>query len=108
MPLLNINREQIGRFCKNRGIARLDLFGSALRPDFRDDSDIDLLATLHDHAHPTLLDWVVMQEELAQLLGRPVDLVSRRAIERSKNEYRKRSILHSAKNIYADGLSTGA
>ena len=78
-------------------------FGSALRDDFRDESDVDLLATLRLDAHPTLLDWADMQEKLAEVFGRPVDLVSRRAIESSRNRYRKHSILTTATQIYAEG-----
>ncbi len=100
---LDFNREKLGRFCRERGIARLELFGSALRDDFRDDSDVDLLATLRNDARPTLLDWADMQEKLAEMLGRPVDLVSRRAIERSRNRYRKHSILSTVTPIYAEG-----
>ena len=100
---LNFNLEQLRCFCRERGIARLELFGSALRVDFRDDSDVDLLATLRPEARPTLLDWAEMQEKLAELFGRPVDLVSRRAIERSRNRYRKHSILSQATPIYAEG-----
>jgi uncharacterized protein len=100
---LNFNRELLGRFCRERGIARLELFGSALRDDFRDDSDVDLLATLRDDAHPTLLDWADMQERLAEMFHRPVDLVSRRAIERSRNRYRKHAILSTATSIYVEG-----
>ena len=100
---LNFNPERLSRFCRKRGIARLELFGSALREDFRDESDVDLLATLRTDAHPTLLDWADMQERLAELFGRPVDLVSRRAIESSRNRYRKHSILTTATPIYAEG-----
>lgn len=100
---LNFNREHLRRFCEERGIARLELFGSALRDDFRDDSDVDLLATLREDARPTLLDWADMQEKLAELFGRPVDLVSRRAIERSRNGYRKHAILSAATPLYAEG-----
>lgn len=100
---LNFNREQLERFCETHGIARLELFGSALRDDFRDDSDVDLLATLRNDAHPTLLDWADMQQKLAELFHRPVDLVSRRAIERSRNRFRKNSILTTALPIYAEG-----
>jgi len=100
---LNFNPEQLGEFCRERGIARLELFGSALSDDFREDSDVDLLATLRTDAHPTLLDWADMQEKLAEMFGRPVDLVSRRAIECSRNRYRKHSILTTATQIYADG-----
>src|SRR5260370_26776223 len=92
-PKIHFDSAKIAQLCRQRGIARLDLFGSALRPDFRDDSDVDLLATLHPDAHPTLLDWADIQEKLSTIFGRNVDLVSRRAIERSQNPYRNRSIL---------------
>ena len=65
--------------------------------------NVDLLATLRVDARPTLLDWADMQEKLAELFGRPVDLVSRRAIERSRNRYRKHFILCTALPIYAEG-----
>jgi uncharacterized protein len=100
---LKFNREKLGRFCQERGIARLELFGSALGENFRVESDVDLLATLRNDSHPTLLDWADMQEKLAEMFGRPVDLVSRRAIERSRNRYRKHSILSTATQIYAEG-----
>lgn len=100
---LQFNRQKVGRFCQEHGIARLELFGSALTDDFRSDSDVDLLATLRGDARPTLLDWAEMQEKLAQVFGRPVDLVSRRAIERSRNRYRRHSILSTATPIYAEG-----
>ena len=90
-------------FCRERGIARLELFGSASRDDFRGDSDVDLLATLRADAHPTLLDWAEMQEQLAEMLGRPVDLVSRRAIERCRDRYRKHAILSAATPVYVEG-----
>ena len=100
---LNFNREKLGRCCRERRIARLELFGSALEDNFREDSDVDLLAILQNDARPTLLDWADMQEKLTEMLGRPVDLVSRRAIERSRNRYRKHSILSTATPIYAEG-----
>ena len=100
---LSFNQESLGKFCRERGIARLDLFGSALGENFGEKSDVDLLATLRTDAHPTLLDWADMQEKLAVLFGRPVDLVSRRAIEESRNRYRKHSILTTATPLYAEG-----
>ena len=100
---VQVNREALGRFCRERGIARLEVFGSALRDDFRDDSDVDLLATLRPDAPVTLLGWADMQEKLSQMFGRPVDLVSRWAIERSQNLYRKHAILSTAVPLYAEG-----
>lgn len=81
----------------------MDLFGSALRADFREDSDVDLLATLRPEVCVTLLDWADLQEMLSDVFGRPVDLVSRRAVEGSQNPYRKQAILSTAVSIYVEG-----
>jgi predicted nucleotidyltransferase len=42
-----------------------------------------------------------MEEELSETLGRRVDLVSRRAVERSQNWIRHQAILESAELLYA-------
>ncbi len=81
-------------------ISELALFGSVLRDDFRPDSDIDLLVTFSPDADWSLFDHVQMQQELANILERQVDLVSKRAIERSHNCIRRRKILETAKIIY--------
>lgn len=100
---LHFDRERLGHLCRERGVARLDLFGSALREDFREDSDVDLLAALRPEACVTLLDWADLQEKLSEVFGRPVDLVSRRAVEGSQNPYRKQAILSTATPIYVEG-----
>jgi predicted nucleotidyltransferase len=100
---LEIDQQQLRAFCRNRGISRLELFGSGLGPNFQLESDIDLLATFRSDTKPTLLEWAAMQEELESILGRRVDLVSRRAVESSRNPYRRNSILSSAQCIYAEG-----
>src|SRR5437016_1498694 len=100
---LAYDTESLRRFCRERGIARLELFGSALGEDFRSDSDVDLLCTLRPDRRCTLLGWADMQLKLAEIFGRPVDLVSRWAIERSRNLYRRNAILATAKPIYVEG-----
>jgi predicted nucleotidyltransferase len=92
---------EMAGFCRRWAIQELALFGSALRPGFGPGSDIDLLVTFHPEAEWSLLDHVRIQTELSELLGRPVDLVSRRAIDRSANALRRREILGSAKVVYA-------
>ncbi len=92
--------EALADFCRRWRISELALFGSALRDDFRPESDIDLLATFDPDARWGLLDSVRMSEELEQLLGRKVDLISRRALERSTNSARRDTILASARVIY--------
>ena len=99
---LHFDQERLGRLCRERGIARLDLFGSALRDDFREDSDVDLLAALRPEARITLLDWADLQEKLSEVFSRRVDLVSRRAVEGSQNPYRKQAILSTAVPIYVE------
>lgn len=100
-PMLDIPRERIGDFCRHWRISELALFGSAIGPDFRTDSDVDVLASFAPEAHWTLLDYVRMERELAEIFGRRVDLVSRRAVEQSTNAIRRRQILESAETVYA-------
>ena len=51
------------------------------------------------------LEFFAMQDELEQLLGCKVDLLTRRSVERSDNPIRRRSILESAREIYGVGTS---
>ena len=100
---LAYDHNSLSRFCRERGIAKLELFGSALSDQLRPDSDVDLLCTLGTDSRCTLLGWADMQFKLAGIFGRPVDLVSRWAIERSQNPYRRNAILSSARPIYVQG-----
>jgi hypothetical protein len=100
---IKYDADSLSRFCRQRGISKLELFGSALREDFRDDSDVDLLCTLRSDSNCTLLGWADMQFKLTEIFGRPVDLVSRWAIERSENPYRRNAILSTAQPIYVEG-----
>jgi hypothetical protein len=94
--------EQIAAFCRRWSIARLEVFGSALRDDFRSDSDLDLLATYAPQARWSLLDRVRMKLELEAMLGREVDLLNRRALERARRHARAAAILAQAQPIYAE------
>jgi hypothetical protein len=97
---IEIPSERIEAFCLRWRIRELELFGSALRNDFRPDSDIDLLVAFQPDADWSLLDHAAMEIELEGLLGRPVDLVSRRAVERSQNVIRRETILSGARSVY--------
>lgn len=100
-PAFPLSEQDIQIFCDRWQIIELALFGSILRDDFRPDSDIDLLVTFSPKADWSLLDHAKMQQELASLLNRDVDLVSKRAIERSHNWIRRQEILNTAQVIYA-------
>lgn len=95
--------ERLRAFCERWRISELALFGSALRDDFRPDSDIDLLVSFAPGAAWGLLEHAQMEQELAALLGRPVDLVSRRGVEASANPLRRRAILDTARVIVGAG-----
>ena len=99
-PKIQLPEDKIKDLCDRWKISELALFGSVLRDNFRPDSDIDMLVTFNSDADWSLFDHVQMQQELANILERKVDLVSKRAIERSHNWIRRREILETAKIIY--------
>jgi predicted nucleotidyltransferase len=96
-----VPRERLDDFCRRWKIVELRVFGSALREDFRPDSDLDLLVRFAADADWSLIDHVAMEEELTAIVGRKVDLVSQRAIERSANWIRRKAILESAEPYFA-------
>lgn len=98
---LGITEQQLMDFITKWKITELSLFGSILRDDFGPESDVDVLVVWSEDAHWTLFGMGQMREELVTLLGREVDLLTRRAIERSRNHRRKNSILGSAEVVYA-------
>ena len=79
---------------------KLELFGSALREDFSESSDFDLLVTFDPQSNWGLWDHTQMEDELSALLGRKTDLISRRAIESSHNAIRRNAILGDAVPVY--------
>ncbi len=87
--------------CSRHPVARMDLFGSVANGKAKSGSDVDLLVEFLPNAHAGLLEMGALREDLAEALGRSVDLVSRHAVERSANPFRRRAILSGAMNIYA-------
>jgi uncharacterized protein len=97
---IKIPREKIVEFCKRWNVSEFAIFGSALRGDFRPDSDLDVLVSFKPQAHVTLFDMVRMQDELKAIFGREVDLISKRGVENSRNYLRRKAILESAQVIH--------
>ena len=93
--------QEIAEFCRRWKISRLAVFGSAAKGEARADSDIDLLATFAPDAEWSMFDHYRMEDELVELLGREVDLVSKEAVDENPNAIVKREILGSAREIYA-------
>ncbi|MBL7141086.1 MAG: nucleotidyltransferase family protein [Planctomycetes bacterium] len=101
MGPLKIDEAALAEFCRRWKVQELSAFGSVLRDDFGPESDVDLLVTFAPDAEWTLFDHFRMEEELSEILGREVDLLTRRSVESSPNWIRRRSILETARTIYA-------
>jgi predicted nucleotidyltransferase len=99
-PPIKVLAQRLPEFCERHGIARVEVFGSVARDEARPGSDVDLMITFRPEVHPRL-DFFAMQDELERLLGCRVDLLTRRAVERSENAIRRQSILQSAREVYA-------
>ncbi len=71
---LEIPKNKIAEFCRKHHIRKLAVFGSALRGDFRPDSDVDVLVEFEPQYPVGLLRLSSLEYELSELLGRKVDL----------------------------------
>jgi hypothetical protein len=98
---IDIPEEELAAFCRKWKIREVSLFGSVLRDDFGPDSDVDVMVRFEPGTAFSLLDMVDAELELARIVGRPVDLLERSAVESSENWIRRRRILESARTIYA-------
>ncbi|MFH1732948.1 MAG: nucleotidyltransferase family protein [Planctomycetota bacterium] len=97
-PDIHVDRARIAAFCERWKIVELALFGSALRDDFRPDSDVDVLVSFTENAQWSLFDFAAMMDELSEIFGREVDLVERDGL---RNPFRRHAILSSRKILYA-------
>lgn len=95
----SIDRRKLAALCRRHHIRRLSVFGSALRPDFGPDSDVDFLVEF-DERRPVGLRIFDVEEDLATLLGgRKPDLVNPKFL----NARLRDGILASARVLYAEG-----
>ena len=74
---IEIDEAQLADICRRYHVRELALFGSILRDDFHDDSDVDVLVEFEPNPGIGFIGFLGLQDELAALLGRPVDLVSK-------------------------------
>lgn len=93
--------EEIAEFCRRWHIQEFALFGSVLKENFRNNSDVDVLVTFAPDEAYSFLQLTIMQEELEKIFGRPVDLIDKQGVQESPNYIRRRDILGSAQVIYA-------
>lgn len=100
-PLVADQKQAIRALCRKYGVRRLEVFGSAARgEDFEPGrSDIDFLVEVEPNRSPafSMTDYLDLQEELAELLGRPVDLVMANSVQ---NPYRRTEIERSREVVH--------
>ncbi|MFI4861664.1 MAG: nucleotidyltransferase family protein [Phycisphaerales bacterium JB063] len=97
---VDYNPTQLAEFCTRYGIARLSLFGSVLRDDFRPESDIDVLVEFQPETRVGYFELVAIESALADLLqtGRKVDLRTPGELSR----YFREDVLKQAEVMYGD------
>jgi predicted nucleotidyltransferase len=78
---LDIPRSELAELCRRHRVRELAVFGSALRPDFGPQSDLDLLVEFLPDARIGFLALARLGRELSVLLGRPVDLVPKKGLK---------------------------
>jgi uncharacterized protein len=95
-------RDALAAVCRRYGVARLEVFGSAARGSRFDPnrSDVDFLVTFKPADRNDLAAFSDLKDALERILGRPVDLVEREAVEASRNFIRRRAILKEAETVY--------
>lgn len=97
-PQVSIPHAALRDFCRAHAVRQLAVFGSALRDDFRRDSDVDVLIDPAPGARIGLVRLQRMRDELAGLFGRPVDLLTRNGL----NRHIRDEILREAEIIHAE------
>ena len=98
---MEVPEEAAQGMCRKWKIRRLELFGSARTGRLGPDSDIDFLVDFEADEQWSLMDLARAQEEFSLLLGRRVELVDRKNLERSANLIRREAILNSTEVVYA-------
>jgi hypothetical protein len=101
ISLLHSHCARIAEVCRRHGVARLEVFGSAADESFDPNrSDIDLLVEFQPGIDlgPWLAEYFDLRDELARLLGRPIDLVMPSAM---RNSYFIREVNRTRELLYA-------
>ena len=93
---LGVSDSEIAEFCNKHAIRRLSLFGSVLRDDFHEESDIDVLIRFEPDKRLTIGDLIDAEIELSDLVNRKVDLVQTEHL----NEHIRDNVIGSAQVLY--------
>jgi predicted nucleotidyltransferase len=98
VKIIDERREELADLCRKHHVNRLEVFGSAARADFGRGSDIDLLVEFNEDIGSIRFDnFFELQRKLAELFGRPVDLVEPGGL---RNPYFIRRVNETREPIY--------
>ena len=95
---MRIPKDRIAEFCRKNHIRRLSLFGSGLRDDFTNESDVDLLVEFDPDHIPGLITLSSMEIELSEILGRKADLRTAEDL----SPYFRQQVVETAQVQYAE------
>jgi len=98
--LIRSRKNEIEAFCKTWNVKELQVFGSVTTVNFSPDSDIDIIVDFPTGTRRSLIQLAQMEEELERIFGRRIDLLTRKAVDQSRNYIRKKSILSSMEKVY--------
>ena len=93
-----LNYNDVIHICKKFHIVELSIFGSSIRDDFAQNSDVDLLVSFAHNSKVSLFDIMELENKFSELLNREVDVVEKESL---KNPIRKEKILSTREIIYA-------
>ncbi|MDZ7778323.1 MAG: nucleotidyltransferase family protein [Gemmatimonadota bacterium] len=94
--MVDFDPDRLAQICREHGVSRLRLFGSASRGEERADSDVDLIASF---SVPTGYFSVIrLEDELSAFFGRPVDLLT----EGGLSPYMRDDVLASSRDLFHD------
>lgn len=94
---VEIDETALAELCRKYRVRELAVFGSTARGEARPDSDIDMLVEFLPHAKVDLVDYAGLMLDLSKLIGRKVDLVSKKGLK----PVIRASVLKEARLLYA-------
>ena len=97
LGIVQIDDAKLADLCRQYHVRELSVFGSAARGEMRPDSDIDLLVEFIPGAKVDLVDYAGLMLDLSKLIGRKVDLVSKKGLK----PLIRASVLKEARLVYA-------
>uniref|UniRef100_E6PR83 DNA polymerase, beta domain protein region n=1 Tax=mine drainage metagenome TaxID=410659 RepID=E6PR83_9ZZZZ len=94
---LRYKADALSAVCRQYGVRKLSVFGSAVREDFRPDSDVDVRVEFSLASAPGLLHFAVMKAELEQVFGHEADIATPEIL---RNPYRRAAITKDLVSLY--------